>query len=323
MPCSIVLGANGQDGSYVAETLLARGHRVVGLGRDAQARHIAPSAQYRYVQCDLRDTAALNRLLSEVKPDFAFHFAAVHGSAGFQYEPLVADMFATNVVALHSLLEYARCANDRLRIVYAGSSKIFPSPLTGRIDETTLARATCLYSIGKIAARDLITRYRLDHSIAATNLILFNHESPRRPASFLLPKIAQGILDALADPRRKLTVRTLDFWIDWAAADELAELAVDIAMQLDGHGAEEGEFVLASGTTHHAREVIHDLFARYGLDGESRIVEELPRSDPGPAYHVSLDRLERLLGRRPVKTVAHIVEDMIGAPAARAHDRVN
>ncbi len=323
MPCSIVLGANGQDGSYVVETLLARGHKVVGLGRDVQARYVAPSAQYRYVPCDLRDTAVLNRLLRELEPDFAFHFAAVHGSAGFQYEPLVADMFATNVVALHSLMEYARCFNDRLRIVYAGSSKIFPSPMSGRIDETNPVRATCLYSIGKIAARDLITRYRLDHGIAATNLVLFNHESPRRAASFLLPKIAQGLSDALTDPDHKLKVRTLDFWIDWSAADELAELAVDIALRLDGRGVEEGEFVLASGTTHHARAVVYDLFAHYGLDGESKIIEELPRSNPGPAYHVSLDRLERLLGRRPVKTVADIVEDMIGAPAARKNDGVN
>jgi GDPmannose 4,6-dehydratase len=194
--------------------------------------------------------------------------------------------------------------------------------LIGCVNEESPAQATCLYSIGKIAARDLISQYRRHHDVAATNLILFNHESPRRVGAFLLPKIAQGIAAAQKNPASRLKVRTLDFWIDWAAADELSGIAVDIALNLDGKGEQEGEFVLASGTTHHARSVVYDLFARYGLDGESGIVEELAPSDPGPSYHVSLDRLERLLGRRPVKTVADIVEDMIGVPTARSSDRV-
>ncbi len=178
MPCSIVLGANGQDGSYAVEALLARGHKVVGIGRNADARHVVPCDRYRYVQCDLRDNAALARILCETAPDFAFHFAAVHGSSGFQYEPVVGDMFATNVVSLHALLEHARLAPKPVRVIYAGSSKIFPAPLIGLVNETTPARSSCLYSIGKIAARDLIAQYRTSHGVAGTNLTLFNHESP-------------------------------------------------------------------------------------------------------------------------------------------------
>ena len=307
MSCSLVLGVNGQDGSYLAESLIRRGHRVVGVGRNRESRYVAP-AQFRYVDLDMRDHEALARLVEDVAPDFAFHFAAVHGSAGFEYEPLVADMFATNVVALHVLLEHARLAAKPVRVLYAGSSKIFPAPLVGTIDETTPARSTCLYSIGKIASRDLIAQYRAQHGVAATNLILFNHESARRPPMFLLPTIARGIYDARRDPQSRLNVRTLDFWIDWGAADEFADMTADIALL-----SEEGEFVMASGVTHHARKIVDELFAQYGLDSERHVVEALDRSDPGPAYHVSLDRLERAIGRRPVKTVADIVADMMHA----------
>jgi GDPmannose 4,6-dehydratase len=306
MPCSLVLGVNGQDGSYLAEALLRRGHDVVGVGRNPESRHVAPSARFRYVDLDLRNSDDLKRLVDEVAPDFAFHFAAVHGSAGFQYEPVVADMFATNVVALHVLLEHARLARKPVRVVYAGSSKIFPAPLIGTVDETTSARATCLYSIGKMAARDLIFQYRASHGVAATNLVLFNHESPRRPKQFLLPMLAGCIGSALADPQHQLTVQTLDFRIDWAAADELCDIAADIAIRCDVD-----ELVFASGTTHHAREIVETLFRDHGLASDQHIIERLPRSDPGPMFRVALDRLERTIGRKPVKTVQDIVYDML------------
>ena len=221
-------------------------------------------------------------------------------------------MFATNVVSLHVLLEHARVAAKPVRVVYAGSSKIFPAPLAGAIDETTPARSTCLYSIGKIASRDLIGHYREQHGVAATNLILFNHESPRRPLEFLLPKIARGIAEARRNQDSRLNVRTLDFWIDWGAADEFADIAVDIALK-----SEEGEFVMASGMTHHARNVVYELFEQYGLDGERFVVEALAPQDPGPAYQVSLDHMERAIGRKPVKAVSDIVSDMLQAYDAR------
>ncbi|MES1991056.1 MAG: GDP-mannose 4,6-dehydratase [Pseudomonadota bacterium] len=308
MPSSLVLGVNGQDGSYLAESLLRRGHFVTGVGRDAQCRYVAASDRFRYVALDLRDTGALAKLVSEIAPDHAFHFAAVHGSSGFQYEPVVADMFAVNVVALHVLLEHARLRNKMMRIVYAGSSKIFPNPLSGVIDETTPARATCLYSIGKIAARDLIMQYRAQHEVAATNLILFNHESPRRPPQFLLPMIAKGIADAKADPAYRLRVQTLDFRIDWASAEEFADIAAEIAERTDG-----SEFVLASGVTHYARDIVHALFAAQGLDGNVAIIEAMPRRDAGPDFHVSLRKLEQAIGRKPECTVQEVVAAMIAA----------
>ncbi len=246
--------------------------------------------------------------MAEVAPDQAFHVAAIHGAAGFAYEALWRDMMAVNVLSLHVLLEYARTAAPGIRIVYAGSSKIFAPPLSGLIDETSAVRPTCLYGIGKSAARDLMAYYRSEHGVCSTNLILFNHESPRRSSEYFLPKLARAIADAKRDPDHQTMVETLDFRVDWGAADEFMDIAADIAEK-----AEEPEFVLASGATWHAREAAKHLFALHGLDAKRHLVETLEPSDPGPDFRVSLDRLERVIGRTPKKNISQIVNEMIAS----------
>jgi len=313
MPRSLVLGVNGQDGSYLAETLLARGHEVVGVGRAAGSAHVPPSPAFRYVCQDLRDTGALAALVAEVAPDQAFHVAAIHGASGFAYETWWRDMMAVNVMVLHVLLERARMAAPDMRIVYAGSSKIFPPPLSGVIEEESPVRATCLYGIGKIAARDLMTYYRAEHGVRSTNLILFNHESSRRPPEYLLPTLARAISAAKQDPAHRTTIKTLDFRVDWGAADEYMEIAADIAEKTG-----EPEFVLASGTTWHGREAAKHLFALHGLDAERHLVETLAPGDPGPAFRVSLDRLEQAIGRKPQKDIGSIINEMIAAASVPA-----
>lgn len=308
MPKALVLGVNGQDGSYLAETLLQRGYTVTGIGRQPASRYVHDSSAFCYESLDLCNASALAALVHRERPDAAFHFAAVHGAAGSSYETVWRELMAVNTLALHVLLDHARDRKRDMRIVYAGSSKIFPAPLTGTIDESTPYRATCLYSISKIASLELIAYYRRQHGVRASNLILFNHDSPRRPAGFFLLTVAGAIAAAMHDPAAKVELRTLDFRIDWSAGDEFMEFAADIADR-----APDQDFVLASGTTWHAREAVAQMFARHGLDYRRHIVETLPRSDPGPMFEVSLNRLLQAVGRRPAKTVLDVVDEIIGA----------
>jgi GDPmannose 4,6-dehydratase len=257
---------------------------------------------------DLRDEPAIDALLRARPLDYVFHMAAVHGSAGFQYEPLVRDMMAVNVLALHAVLEHARLRNPQLRIIYAGSAKIFPAPLVGPINEDTPMRATCLYSVSKMAARDLLRLYREAHGVIGTNLVFFNHESPRRPPEYLLPTIARTIAAAGRDPTYQAQIKTLDFLIDWSAADELMDIVVDIA-----EGSDLDEVVLASGVTWKGRDIVSRLFAEHDLDVADHIIEQLPRSAPGPMFKVQTGRLERAIGRRVEKSVSQIVSEMIQA----------
>lgn len=305
---SLVIGVNGQDGSYLAENLLRRGYDVVGVGRDIASRYAKTAEGFTYERLDLRDLGSLEQLVRRVAPDVVFHFAAIHGASGFEYEPLWRDMMAVNVLSLHVLLEYARLRSPSMRIVYAGSAKIFPTPLAGTIDETTPARATCLYGIGKIASRDLVMQYRDKHGVAATNLVFFNHESVRRPPSYFLPTIARSIAAAKEDRSFKSHVKTLDFRTDWSGAAELMDLSIDI-----GETSDVGEIVMASGKTWHGRTAVEHLFARYGLDARDHILETLPRSDPGPEFHVNIDRLAAVVGRRPRVSLSEIMDEMVDA----------
>lgn len=306
MPKALVLGVNGQDGSYLAEALLRRGYAVTGIGRQSGSRYVLDRPGFCYEALDLRDASALAAIVRRELPYAAFHVAAVHGAAGSVYETVWRELMAVNTLALHVLLDHARDRQRDMRIVYAGSSKIFPAPLTGTIDETTPYRATCLYGISKIASLELIAYYRRQHGVRASNLILFNHDSPRRPAGFFVPTVAGVIAAAMRDSFAKAEIRTLDFRIDGSAAAELMEIAADIADM-----APDCDFVLASGRTWHARDAVAQMFARRGLDYRRHIVETLAPSDPGPMFEVSLDRLVQTVGRRPSKTIIDVVDEII------------
>ncbi len=305
MPKALVLGVNGQDGSYVAEALLRRKYSVVGIGRQSHSRYVLPSDAFQYRQLDLTDRAGLLALLAAERPEAVFHVAAIHGAAGFRYEPVFAAMMAVNVVAAQTVLDYARTTSPGLKLVYANSAKIFPTPLVGSIDEGTPMRPTCLYSMGKIAALELIRYYRRVYGVAAANLILFNHESPRRTREYFLPTLAAGLVQALRDPAHQIQVKTLDFYMDWSAAEELMDIAVDIAER-----APNDDLVLASGTTVYAREMVKEWFARHGLDYAKHVLESLPPQKPNSPFHVAVDCLQAKVGRKPQRTVHDIVDEL-------------
>ncbi|MBC7982244.1 MAG: GDP-mannose 4,6-dehydratase [Candidatus Obscuribacterales bacterium] len=306
MPKALVLGVNGQDGSYLAESLLKRGYDVAGVARQSKSRYVTATDRFAYVQLDLQNADALRALLETLQPDVVFHAAAIHGAAGFCYEPVFAAMLAVNVTTVHSILEYARMQRPGLRFVYANSSKIFPSPLAGSISEQTPIAATCLYSIGKIAALDLIRHYRRQHGSAAANLILFNHESRRRPENFFVPMLVRGLAAAMANPKHLFPVKTLDFYADWSSAEELMDIAIDIAEQAPAE-----DFVLASAVSWHARVAAQKIFSQRGLDYSQHIQEALPRSNPGNGYQVCIDHLAARIGRRPVRDFSVIVDDLL------------
>ena len=317
---ALVLGVNGQDGSYLAQALLQRNDHVVGVGRQPNSRYVDDHPRFTYTAADLADERQVEALVRAVAPERIYHFAAVHGptGSGFTYEPVFADMLRVNVGALQIALEHARNRNRSARIFYAGSSKVFPGPLAGQIDESTPTKVSCLYTLGKLAARDLMRLYLRDHDVHATNLILFNHDSPRRPRDYLLPMIAQTIARAKVDPRHVLRVRTLDFWADWSAADELMQIVADLSA-----APFVPELILASGKPVYARAAVAALFASHGLKAEDHIVEDQPsRSQASAGFQVRIDRLESL-ARRPSKTIFDVVNELIDAlPANQKADGV-
>jgi GDPmannose 4,6-dehydratase len=314
---ALVLGVDGQDGSYLAEEFLHLGHRVLGVGRRSAPRFLPPRPGFRYASLDLADADALAALVAESQPDLAFHFAAVHGAvvAGFTYEASWREVIEVNVLALHVLLENARLSAKPERIFYAGSAKVFPQPWQGRLDERSPMAPTCLYSISKLAARDLMRQYAKDHGIRSTNLVFFNHDSPRRSADFLLPQIAAALRAADAGRCEPARVKNLSFHLDWSAADELMGLVADLAS-----AAPVDEVVVASGRTVNARDAIAEVFRCRGHDMVRHVIETSPGGDPGPTFEVDISRLEAAAGRRPIKTLSDIIVAMSQAQSLECSD---
>ena len=305
MLTSIVLGANGQDGSYLCEMLAASGKRVIALGRQTEFAWPPPDGEFRYQQVDLCDPEALRTVLSAEQPGHIYHVAAVHGESGFLYEEVVGDLFAVSVVATHVCLEYLR-QSDGGRLYYASSAKVFGESPQGRISEATTKRADNLYATAKIAAGHLIDCYRRDHAVQAIVAYLFNHESPRRKSAYFVPKIARALANGLAGNGDPVTVNSLDFFADWGSAEEYMQLAKQ-AME----SGLDGDFVVATGQTLWAAAAVDAVFKEHKLDRSQWLhaPEEgvAPESVP---FVADASKFTNALGRQPRQGFSDLLEEL-------------
>jgi GDPmannose 4,6-dehydratase len=302
-PKALVLGANGQDGSYLCEILRARGHEVVAVGRQPQPRWPVADAGYSYQACDIADLYALTALLSETAPGIVYHFAAIHGPAGFDYEAVWRQAHFVNTLSVHAVLEYVRAMNPACGLVYASSSKVFGAPMPALVDEDSPRLSTCIYSTTKNAAQGLIGHYRARHGVAASSLYLFNHESPRREPSFFIPRVAAAL--AAARTGQKARLHTLDFTADWGDAREYMDIAADVGERGLGE-----DYVLATGATWNARDMVEEFFRRHGLNAADH-VEAATTGPVPPASTANIARLKARLGRAPERSVLDVLDDML------------
>jgi GDPmannose 4,6-dehydratase len=301
MTTALVLGANCQDGSYLCERLVARGRRVVGVGRQPAFRHSLPQGGFRYESVDLAAGDEVDRLLDSHRPDEIYHLAAVHGHAGFALEERFAAACDVNVLSLHRVLEYLR--RRRGRLFYASSARIF-GRLTGRV---TLARpraGRCLYALTKTMAGGLIEHYREQHGVEATVAVMFNHESPRRPPPFFIPTVCRLVAAALRDGGARGELATLSFCCDWSSARDFMDLAVT-AMDR----GETGELLFASGETRDARPFVERLFARHGLDAAAHV--RTTADVPYDRFVVDISDTVRRLGYAPRETIDDVCDEIL------------
>ncbi|TAK86058.1 MAG: NAD-dependent epimerase/dehydratase family protein [Betaproteobacteria bacterium] len=307
MTTALILGVNGQDGTFLARHLIRKGYKVVGIGRQETSRRDIESSLFRYHQADLSQREALDATLHEFRPDLIFHVAAVHTSAGGQYEPIWDQSLKVNVASVHSLLEYLRCVNPEGRLIYASSAKVFGEPYPPLMDETTPIKNACLYSITKNAAFHLIRYYRDRHSIKGSVVYLFNHESEFRPSDYFIPKMLRCLAAARRDPAHVASVNTLDFYCDWGSAEEYMSLLIEM---IESAPAE--DFVLGTGICTYAKDLVRNMFERYGLDCGRHLIEA---NTPGKAlnspYIVDTRKLQRAIHRRPVRRIYDVCVEML------------
>ena len=339
---ALITGITGQDGSYLAELLLAKGYSVHGLLRrssssnTARIQHLlAPGSetegQLKLHHGDMTDTTALGRLVEETAPVEIYNLAA-QSHVGVSFE---SPDYTANVDGLGALrlLEAIRGAGliGKCRFYQASTSELYGLVQETPQRETTPFYPRSPYGVAKLYAYWIVRNYREAHGLHGSNGILFNHESPRRGETFVTRKITLAVGRIARGLQDKLQLGNLDASRDWGHARDFVEGRYLILQQ-----PKPDDYVLATGETHTVREFVELAFGHIGRTIEWRgkgdtdkgldvktgqvLVEVDPRvSRPAEVQLLLGDpaKAKRELGWTPRTPFAALVEEMVKADVAR------
>jgi len=271
---ALITGITGQDGSYLAEFLLARGYEVHGIIRRASTFNTSridhiyqdpnqPGSKLFLHHGDLTSTEWILNLIYSLAPDELYHLAAQsHVKVSFDIPEYTGDVTGLGTMRL---LEAIRRSGAKTRFYQASSSEMFGSAPPPQC-ETTVFQPRSPYAAAKVYAHWMTRIYREGYNIYATNGILFNHESPRRGETFVTRKITRGVAAILAGRADTLFLGNLNARRDWGYAPEYVE-AMWRMMQQDAPD----DFVIGTGGTHSVREFVEEAFAYAGLDWQKHV----------------------------------------------------
>ncbi len=273
---ALITGITGQDGSYLAEYLLARGYEVHGIvrrvaledpeNRLSRIREIR--SRLRLHAASLESYASIHRVVHEVQPHECYHLAA-QSFVSYSFD----DEFSTlntNINGTHFLLAAMKSLSPESRFYFAGSSEMFGLAEKAPQDEETRFHPRSSYGISKVAGFHLTRNYREAYRMHASSGILFNHESPRRGYEFVSRKITAGVARILAGRSSELALGNLEAQRDWGHAQEYV-----VAMWLMLQQPDPDDYVVATGECHSVREFVDLAFSHVGLDYRQYV-----RSDP-------------------------------------------
>lgn len=313
MARALITGVTGQDGSYLAERLTSEGLEVHGLTRphDSLAKDVQSSCpDLALHEGDITDRAFLASFIADVAPDEIYNLAGISSVAQSWQEPeLTAEVNAMAVAHLLQLaLKLQEHSGRTVRILQASSAEIFGNSDDVPQTEATPLRPGSPYGASKAYAHHLCHVYRA-RGLQATTTILYNHESPRRPTTFVTRKITHGVALIAAGSADHLSLGNLDAKRDWGWAPDY----VDAMIRAQHHDAPE-DFLIATGKPHSVREFAEAAFARVGIDDADRYLRVDPqfnRPSDAKLQVGDASKAERLLGWKPTVAFAEIVGRMV------------
>lgn len=307
----LIAGVTGQDGAYLAEHLLARGDEVVGTTRDAasadRSRLIALGidARVKVVSMLPSDYRSVLRTVAEVRPQ-EIYFLAGQTSVGLSFDqPVEAiESIATGIL---NVLEAIRFVDPTIRLFNAGSSECFGDTGRAPANEDTPFRPLSPYAVAKACAHNLVANYRIAYGLFACTGILFNHESPLRPARFVTQKIVLGA-HAIAKKRlAKLSLGNLDVSRDWGWAPEYVHA---MAVMLSQNQPQ--DFVIATGRTVSLSYFVERAFDYFGLNWTQHVETDASLKRPSDISYGAGDpkRLRTALNWKAERDVDFVVAEM-------------
>jgi GDPmannose 4,6-dehydratase len=309
---ALITGITGQDGSYMAELLLAKGYEVFGLIRRSSVNRfdrIAPILNdIELVEGDLTDQSSLDNVVLTVKPDEVYNFAAQSFVPVSWSQPvLTGDVTGLGVMRV---LEAIRKHWPKARFLQASSSEMFGKVRETPQKETTPFYPRSPYGVAKVFGHCITVNYRESYKLFACAAIGFNHESPRRGLEFVTRKVTHQVARIKCGLATKLAMGNLDAKRDWGFAGDYVYATWLMLQQ-----PEPDDFVLATGETHSIRELLEIAFDAVGLDWKEHVERDPKLIRPAEVEFLCGDgsKARQKLGWRPRLGFSELIKMMVDA----------
>jgi GDPmannose 4,6-dehydratase len=317
MTKALITGITGQDGSYLAELLLAQGYEVHGIVRRASTEsferiaHLADRLTLH--QADLLDQLSVIEVVREVRPREVYNLAAMSFVPTSWKQPVLTGEFTA--LGVTRVLEAVRLLNPQgIRFYQASSSEMF-----GKVQQVPQTEATPFYprspyGVAKAYGHWITVNYRESYDMYCCSGLLFNHESPRRGLEFVTRKVSEGVARIKLGLGRELRLGNLEARRDWGHARDYVR-----AMWLMLQQPRPDDYVVATGATHSVRELVEVAFGCVGLDWREHVVVDPALYRPAEVDLLVGDagKARRLLGWRPEITFEQLVREMVHADLER------
>jgi GDPmannose 4,6-dehydratase len=324
MRTCLITGITGQDGAYLAQLLLQKGYRVVGvLRRSASSdvvgermRWLGILGQVELVDGNLTDISSLIRIIQTVQPDEIYNLAAQSFVAASWNQPLLTGQVTAMGAA--NLLEAVRITGLKARFYQASSSEMYGLIQAPQQSETTPFYPRSPYAVAKLYAHWMTVNYRESFGMHASSGILFNHESPLRGIEFVTRKVTDGVARIRLGLATELPLGNLEAKRDWGHARDYVR-AMWLMLQQDVPE----DYVIATGRTTTIREFCRVAFAHVGLNYEDHVVTRPEFLRPAEVDVLLGDagKAQRKLGWQPNASLEEMIAEMVEADLARHRAR--
>ncbi len=320
MPTALITGITGQDGSYLAELLLAKGYRVVGVVRrtshDSYERIQHLVDRVEIVPADLLDQHSLQSVVRDVQPDEVYNLAAQSFVPTSWTQPVLTGEFTA--LGVTRLLDAIRLARPDARFYQASSSEMFGKVRETPQRETTPFHPRSPYGVAKVYGHYITVNYRESYGMFAVSGILFNHESPRRGLEFVTRKIADAVARIKLGLATQVPLGNLEARRDWGFAGDY----VDAMWRMLQHTAPD-DFVVGTGAHHSVRDFCQIAFDHVGLDWRRHVVHDARFDRPAEVDTLLADPTKACakLGWSPTMSFEDLVRTMVDADLARLRGR--
>lgn len=270
MKRALICGVTGQDGAYLAQFLLRKGYEVWGTSRDAQMatrdklKALGIDEKVTMLSMVATDFHSVLLTLERSAPDEIYALAG-QSSVGLSFDQ-PAETIESITLGTLNILEAIRMLGMRARLYHASSSECFGDLEGVPATESTPFRPRSPYAVAKASAHWLVVNYREAYGLFACNGVLFNHESPLRPARFVTRKITAGVRAIHAGRQKELVLGRLDISRDWGWAPEFVE-----AMWLMLQQPAASDYIVATGATFSLQEFVAHAFQEVGMDWRSHV----------------------------------------------------